>query len=45
MKSLKMTNKIRKDPPIKKEDPRNEKEYIIKIKKEIMEKKKMKTNK
>jgi hypothetical protein len=45
MKSLKMTNKIRKDPPIKKEDPKNENDNVIKIKKEIIKKKKMKINK
>jgi hypothetical protein len=45
MKSLKMTNKIRKDPSIKKEDPKSKKEYIINFKKEIMKKKRMKINK
>jgi hypothetical protein len=42
MKSLKMTNKITKDPLIKKEDPKNENDNVIKIEKEIIKKKKMK---
>jgi hypothetical protein len=45
MKSLKITNKIRRDPPIKKEDPKNENDNVIKIEKEIIKKKKMKINK
>jgi hypothetical protein len=45
MKSLKITNKIKKNPPIKKEDPKNENDNVIKIEKEIIKKKKMKINK
>jgi hypothetical protein len=45
MKSLKITSKIRKDPPIKKEDLKNENDNVIKIEKEIIKKKKIKINK
>jgi hypothetical protein len=40
-----MTNKIRKDPSIKKEDPKNKNDNVLKIEKEIIKKKKIKINK
>jgi hypothetical protein len=45
MKSSKITKEIRKDPPIQKEDPKNENVNNAKIEKENKKTKKMKIKK